>query len=89
MNSLFRSWYFPLVLQLLTLAGFVLLIVDGWAANTDDMAFAAMLRNTNLANLMVWSYWWPLIILSAILSGACGAWSVRWNWSRHSPRGSA
>ncbi len=69
MNSLFRFRWFPLVLQLITLVVFVLLIVDGFAADTDDMAFARILRNTNLANLIVWSYWWPVIIISAIFFG--------------------
>ena len=69
MNRLFRSSFFPLALQLLTLAAFVLLIVGGLAADTDDMKFAKELRNTNLANLIVWSYWWPLIVLSAIFFG--------------------
>ena len=48
---------------------FVILIAGGLAANTNDMAFAKVLRNTNLANLIVWSYWWPLIILSAVFFG--------------------
>ncbi|MEK6215321.1 MAG: hypothetical protein N2B00_14690 [Vibrio fluvialis] len=65
MNRLFRSSSFPLALQLLTLAAFVLLIVGGLAADTDDMKLAKELRNTNLANLIVWSYWWPLIIVEA------------------------
>ena len=69
LNSLFRHWSFPLTLQLLTLAAFVLLIAGGLAANTGDMAFAKELRNTNLANLIVWSYWWPLIVLAAIFFG--------------------
>ncbi len=69
MNRLFRLSFFPLALQLLTLAAFVLLIVNGLAADTDDMGFAKELRNTNLANLIVWSYWWPLIVLSAIFLG--------------------
>ena len=69
MNRLFRFWWFPLVLQVITLVVFVLLIVDGFAADTDDMAFARILRNTNLANLIVWSYWWPVIIISAIFFG--------------------
>ncbi len=68
-NRLFRLKWFPLVFQLLTLGVFILLIMGGLAANTDDMAFAKVLRNTNMANLMVWSYWWPLIILSAIFLG--------------------
>ncbi len=57
------------MLQVMTLIVFVLLIIDGFAANTDDMAFAKVLRNTNLANLIVWSYWWPVIIISAIFFG--------------------
>ncbi len=68
-NRLFRFAWFPLTFQLLSLSVFILLIVGGLAANTNDMAFARMLRNTNAANLIVWSYWWPLIILSAIFLG--------------------
>ena len=69
MYRLFRFWWFPLALQVMTLVVFVLLIVDGFAADTDDMAFARILRNTNLANLIVWSYWWPVIVISAIFFG--------------------
>jgi len=69
MNTLFRFTWFPLVIQLLMLGVFCLLIAGGLAGNTDDMAFANMLRNTNVANLIVWSYWWPLIILSGIFLG--------------------
>jgi len=36
---------------------------------TKDADFAKILRNTNLANLIVWSYWWPLIIVSAMFFG--------------------
>lgn len=51
------------------LVAFFLLIWDGLVANTNDMAFAKILRNTNLANLIVWSYWWPLIVVSAVFLG--------------------
>ena len=68
-NRLIRSPWFPLGLQILTLGVFILLIAGGLAVNTSDMAYAKVLRNTNLANLIVWSYWWPLIILSAIFLG--------------------
>jgi len=68
-NRLFRFTWFPLALQLITLGVFILLIAGGLAANTDDMVFAKVLRNTNVANLIVWSYWWPLIILSSIFLG--------------------
>lgn len=69
LNRLLRFMWFPLGPQILTLIVFILLISGGLAANTRDMAFAKVLRNTNLANLIVWSYWWPLIILSTILLG--------------------
>lgn len=63
-----RNW-FPLVIQLLFTAVFILLIFGGLGANTTDMKFAGILRNTNLANLVVWSYWWPLVIVSAVIFG--------------------
>lgn len=69
MNLLFRHWFFPLVAQVLGLIAFALLIAGGLMADTDNPAFANVLRNTNLANLIVWSYWWPLIILGALFFG--------------------
>lgn len=69
MNRLYRSWFFPLSLQVLCLGAFGLLIAGGLAANSKDPAFSVVLRNTNLANLVVWSYWWPAIILSAVVFG--------------------
>ena len=68
-NRLFRLTWFPLTFQLLTLVVFVMLMIGGLLANTSDMDFAMVLRNTNVANLIVWSYWWPLIILSAMFLG--------------------
>jgi polyferredoxin len=68
-NRLFRFTWFPLVFQLLTLGVFIFLFIGGLAADTNDPVFAKVLRNTNAANLIVWSYWWPLVILSAIPLG--------------------
>ena len=68
-NRLFRSTWYPLAFQLLALGVFILLIAGGLAVDTSDMAFAMVLRNTNVANLIVWSYWWPLIILSTMFFG--------------------
>jgi 4Fe-4S binding domain len=68
-NRLFRKTWFPLVFQLVMFAVFILIMVGGFLANTDDMKFAKVLRNTNFANLMVWSYWWPLIIIASIFIG--------------------
>ena len=55
--------------QLVMLMVFGLLIAGGIGITTDDPEFAKWLRNTNLSNLLVWSYWWPMIIIAAILLG--------------------
>ena len=68
-NKLFNNRYFLAGYQLFTLAVFVLLIYGSIGIWTNDPDFAKILRNTNLSNLIVWSYWWPLIIVTAILFG--------------------
>jgi len=68
-RTLLSSRWFPIVPQLIMLAAFGLLIAGGIGVTTDDASFAKVLRNTNLANLIVWSYWWPLIIIASILMG--------------------
>ncbi len=69
LRGLLGSRWVPIVPQLVMLAVFVLLVAGGIGVTTDDEKFAKVLRNTNLANLVVWSYWWPLIIIAAILLG--------------------
>ena len=69
LSSLFKSRWFPIVPQLVMLMVFGLLIAGGIGVTTDDPEFAKWLRNTNIANLVVWSYWWPMIIIAAILLG--------------------
>lgn len=69
LSFLFTRPWFPLLFQILFLLFLFLLIAGGLGANTSDMTFARILRNTNLANLIVWSYWWPLVIVGAILFG--------------------
>ncbi|HIE53100.1 MAG TPA: 4Fe-4S binding protein, partial [Armatimonadetes bacterium] len=65
----FKSRWFPLGVQLLLLAVFGGLIIWGWGVTTSDPDFAKVLRNTNLANLIVWSFWWPLMVIVAVLFG--------------------
>ena len=48
---------------------FVLLIAGGLGVTTNNPDFVYWLRNTNLSNLIVWSYWWPVIIIAAIFLG--------------------
>ena len=69
LKKIYKSRWFPLVFQIFTLIVFFLLIAGALGVNTNDMTFAKTLRNTNLANLIVWSYWWPLIIVTAVLIG--------------------
>ncbi len=68
-QNLFKNKYFLLGFQFFTLIIFIALIYGGIGITTNDADFAKILRNTNLPNLIVWSYWWPLIIVSSILFG--------------------
>ena len=69
LNTIFKNKYILLSLQIITLLVFGLLIYESLGITTDDASFAKILRNTNLPNLIVWSYWWPLIIATAIIFG--------------------
>jgi polyferredoxin len=69
MRGLFKARWFPVVPQLVMLAVFVLLVAGGLGVTTNDPDFVNWLRNTNLSNLIVWSYWWPVIIITAIFLG--------------------
>ena len=68
-NKLYKSKYILTILQFLTLTVFLLLIYGSIGVTTNDPDFAKILRNTNLSNLIVWSYWWPSIIVTAIIFG--------------------
>ena len=68
-GGLFRAKWFPIVPQLFMLIVFILLVAGGLGVTTDDPDFTNWLRNTNLSNLVAWSYWWPVIIIAAIFLG--------------------
>ena len=68
-RSLLISRWFPLAAQIIMLAAFGLLVAGGLGVKTSDADFAKVLRNTNLANLLVWSYWFPLLVAAAVLVG--------------------
>ncbi len=68
-NKVFKNRFFFSAMQFFTLTVFILLIYGAIGITTNDADFAKVLRNTNLANLIVWSYWWPLIIVAAIFFG--------------------
>lgn len=68
-NKYLGKWYLPISLKYISLIAFILIIIVGLSANASDPAFLKILRNTNIANLFVWSYWWPSIIIMAIFFG--------------------
>jgi len=68
-NITLRYAVFPALLKYISLGIFVLLLVAGFSATSSDEAFLMQLRNTNAGNLIVWSYWWPVIIVLAIFFG--------------------
>lgn len=69
LNSLFTKSYFPVSLKYISLVIYIFLIVIGLMAYSSDEVFLKQLRNTNIGNLIVWSYWWPAIIILAIFFG--------------------
>jgi len=68
-NRLFKSRHFLTTIQFFTLTAFILIIYGAIGITTNDPDFAKILRNTNLFNLIIWSYWWPFIIVTAIIFG--------------------
>ncbi len=59
----------PNALRIVSLAAFGFLVYTGLQAHSTDGALLKELRNTNLGNLFVWSFWWPLIVIVAIFIG--------------------
>lgn len=68
-NRAIDNIYLPVSLKYISLVAYVMLIITGLAAHSTDAAFLKQLRNTNLGNLIVWSYWWPAIVFLAIFFG--------------------
>ena len=68
-NRLVTIPYFLLAIKLIASVVFLLLVITGLLAHSDDASFLYQLRNTNFGNLIVWSYWWPAIVIAAISLG--------------------
>jgi polyferredoxin len=68
-NDLLSKAILPLSLKLITLLAFIILITIGFSATSAGSAITSEIGNTNLGNLIVWSYWWPLIIFVSIFFG--------------------
>ncbi len=69
LNKLLSKAFFPISLKYISLIVYILLIIIGFWADSSDSKFLNQLRNTNLGNLIIWSYWWPLIVVVAIFFG--------------------
>jgi polyferredoxin len=69
LRRILSSRYYPISAQIFTLICFALLIAGGLAVPHVSEKMAGTLRNTNLAALIVWSLWWPLVIISAVVFG--------------------
>jgi polyferredoxin len=61
--------YYPISAQIFTFFCFALLIAGGLMVPHVSEKMAGTLRHTNLAALIVWSLWWPLVIISAVIMG--------------------
>lgn len=68
-NKLLGKTHLPITLKFVSLVAYVILIITGLASSSTDAVFLKQLRNTNFGNLIVWSYWWPAIIILAIFFG--------------------
>lgn len=69
LNKILQFPIIPILLKIINIAVFATLISIGFSTITNDSSLINELRNTNAANLIVWSYWWPLIIIFSILLG--------------------
>ncbi|MDD8032127.1 MAG: 4Fe-4S binding protein [Acidobacteriota bacterium] len=68
-RGLASSRAYPLAAQIFTLISFGLLVAGGLVVPHVSEKMAGTLRNTNLAALIVWSLWWPLVLISATVLG--------------------
>jgi len=69
LDGMASSRFYPIAARVITLVCFILLIAGGLTVPHVSEKLAGTLRNTNLAALIVWSLWWPLVIVSAVLFG--------------------
>ena len=69
MNDLLSKAFMPVGLKMITLLAFITIISIGLSASAGDPSLIPEIGHTNLGNLIVWSYWWPLIIIVSIFFG--------------------
>jgi len=67
LRRLLKSAWVPFAVQVAMLGAFALLVWGGLGV-ADDQG-AGLARYTNLANLLVWCCWFPLVIVGAVVLG--------------------
>jgi polyferredoxin len=69
LRAIVRSGAFPYVFQVVLLVGLIALIVGSWRVHAAPELNGKLFAKTNLATLLVWGIWWPLMIWVAVLLG--------------------
>ena len=69
LRRLLKSAWVPLAVQVAMLVAFALLVWGGLGVGDADDEVAGLARYTNLANLLVWCCWFPLVIVGAVVLG--------------------
>ena len=69
LRRLLKSAWAPLAVQVAMLVAFALLVWGGLGVADADEEVAGLARYTNLANLLVWCCWFPLVIVGAVVLG--------------------
>ena len=68
-NKLFLFRLYPLGIRIFSFIFFIFLMVVAFSGKATGQTELPPLERTNLANLIVWGFWWPGIILTAIVFG--------------------
>lgn len=69
LNKLLGFKWFPFALRIVTFLTFVVLVIIGFTATTDDPTLFNQLYKTNITTSLIWRLWWPMVVLSAIFLG--------------------
>ncbi|MEX2043980.1 MAG: 4Fe-4S binding protein [Opitutus sp.] len=79
-RSLVRWAGFPDLLQIAMLIVFIGLAVASWGVFSPEGANAKLFAKANLATLLIWGLWWPVMIWTAVLFGRvwCAVCPLEW-----------
>ncbi len=65
----FRSPFFPYVLQAVVLVAFVAMAAFAWGRFAPEGVPAKLYAQTNLVNLVLWGLWWPAMVWVTVFLG--------------------